>query len=114
MEEELKLPKCIKFTMPMIKDEERDYKVGDLRTIPKGTQIFSIKNQEPFILVYDVIVKINKIAIHCHFGFCTKMIRIGNAIIEHGSGDEWHLDISKTIPYVHSNFNFMMAYNYGK
>lgn len=116
MEEEIKLPLCKRYVLTIIKDEERDYKIDDLRTVPKGTRIFSIMNQETFILTSDVVVKIKSVRWDSHFGFCSKMIRICDTMTESTSKDEWELNIEDTKPYIHENmFNYIdFSYKYNK
>jgi len=69
MKEEIKFPMIQKVIIRPLKDDERDYKIGDYRLIPKGVEIWSIKNQESFVLCRDVIIKINNIGRDNHYCF---------------------------------------------
>lgn len=81
-----------------------EIKIGENRLIPKGTKVWSIKNQINILLDEDVIVELKHTCIGSDTVFVKPKQLIFNMIgyvpklIGRGT-DEWGLSYSKTLPY---------------
>lgn len=77
-------------------------KIGELRLIPKGTEFWSIKNQNIIMLTQDTIVEIKQVSMDIIFVIQKELIfNITGYIptlISRGY-DEWEISYSKTLPY---------------